>query len=381
MTSAIAPKVAIIGCGISGAVCASTLAKNGVPVTIFDLGRGPGGRMSQRRETTEEGKNLFFDHGAPYFSVTNPTVLDVVHEWESRGLAAEWKERFGSYDCFSNKFIDHDEESSRRRFVGIPGMNSICKGLCNDPGIESKFGVGVGKLEWMADQNLWSVISLDGQFLGNFGGLIATDKLLAASGFLHLKGVPPPIDMNVAPQIASRMQDLPARPCFALMLAFTEPLQSIPMKGFSFINSEVLRSASCDSSKPGRSSSSECWVLYSTAEYAKKVIDECDAGLKKPSTATLTKVAEELLQAFQSTGLCTSQPYFMKAHRWGSAFPAVSIAKEEKCLWDASKRIGVCGDFCVSPSVEGAIESGLAAASKLIEMFVPHSNQNTGTKL
>ncbi|KAH9611051.1 hypothetical protein KSS87_018954 [Heliosperma pusillum] len=338
-------------------------------------------RVILNRETTEDGKNLLFDHGAPYFSVTNPAVLDVVHEWESRGLAAEWKERFGSYDCFSNKFIDHDEESSRRRFVGIPGMNSICKGLCNDPGIENKFGVGVGKLEWMADQNLWSLISLDGQFLGNFGGLIATDKLLAASGFAHLKGVPPPIDMNVAPQIASRMKDLPARPCFALMLAFAEPLQSIPMKGFSFINSEILRSASCDSSKPGRPSSSECWVLYSTAEYAKKVIDECDAGLKKPSIATLTRVAEELLQAFRSTGLCTSQPYFMRAHRWGSAFPAVSIAKEEKCLWDASKRMGVCGDFCVSPSVEGAIESGLAAALKLIEMFVPHNNQNTGTKL
>jgi predicted NAD/FAD-dependent oxidoreductase len=42
-------KVAVIGSGISGAVCASTLARNGVSVTIFDSGRGPGGRMSQRR--------------------------------------------------------------------------------------------------------------------------------------------------------------------------------------------------------------------------------------------------------------------------------------------------------------------------------------------
>ncbi|KAL9236527.1 hypothetical protein vseg_011185 [Gypsophila vaccaria] len=370
MSTSITPKVAIIGCGISGAVCASTLAKNGVSVTIFDLGRGPGGRMSQRRETTEDRKDLVFDHGAPYFSVTNPGVLDVVHEWESRGLAAEWKERFGSFDCFSSKFIDHDEDLSKKRYVGIPGMNSICKGLCNEPGIESKFGVGVGKLEWMADQNLWSLVSLDDQLLGNFGGLVATDKLLASPGFAYLKGRPPPIDMNVAPQLASRMQNIPARPCFALMLAFTEPLQSIPLKGFSFINSKVLRSALCDSSKPGRSPSSECWVLYSTAEYAKKVIEQYDAGLKKPSIETLTRVAKELLQEFRSTGLCTSQPYFMRAHRWGSAFPAVSIAEEEKCLWDSSKKIAVCGDFCVSPSVEGAIQSGLAAASKLLEMLV-----------
>jgi ribulose 1,5-bisphosphate synthetase/thiazole synthase len=46
---AVAMKVAVIGSGISGAVCASTLARNGVSVTIFDSGRGPGGRMSQRR--------------------------------------------------------------------------------------------------------------------------------------------------------------------------------------------------------------------------------------------------------------------------------------------------------------------------------------------
>ncbi|KAJ8429862.1 hypothetical protein Cgig2_010642 [Carnegiea gigantea] len=41
----------------------------------------------------------------------------------------------------------------------------------------------------------------------------------------------------------------------------------------------------------------------------------------------------------------------------GSAFPAVSIAQGDKCLWDLSKLV-VCGDFCVSPNVEGAIIKG-----------------------
>lgn len=34
---------------VSGAVCASALAKNGISVTLFESARGPGGRMSQRR--------------------------------------------------------------------------------------------------------------------------------------------------------------------------------------------------------------------------------------------------------------------------------------------------------------------------------------------
>lgn len=53
----------------------------------------------------------------------------------------------------------------------------------------------------------------------------------------------------------------------------------------------------------------------------------------------------------------------------GSAFPAASIAREEKCLWEGKKRVAICGDFCVGPNVEGAILSGVAASSKFVEIF------------
>lgn len=151
------------------------------------------------------------------------------------------------------------------------------------------------------------------------------------------------------------------------MLAFRQPLSLVPAKGFAFKNSKVLSWAFCDSSKPGRSATGESWVLHSTSEYAKDIIAQ--TGLQKPSNATLTKVAEDLLQEFQSTGFNIPQPFFMKAHRWGSAFPAASIAKEDKCLWDKNKRLAICGDFCVSPNVEGAVLSGMAAASKLTKFL------------
>lgn len=79
----VVPKVAVIGSGISGAVCASTLARNGLSVTIIDSARGPGGRMSQRRETTVDGRELLFDHGAPYFTASNVDVLGLIRDWES----------------------------------------------------------------------------------------------------------------------------------------------------------------------------------------------------------------------------------------------------------------------------------------------------------
>ncbi|GKA77126.1 cytochrome P450 90A1-like protein [Tanacetum coccineum] len=56
--------------------------------------------------------------------------------------------------------------------------------------------------------------------------------------------------LNVISVLADRIKDVPVRPCFALMLAFENPLSSvmhfifltseIPLKGFSFEYSEVL---------------------------------------------------------------------------------------------------------------------------------------------
>ncbi|KAL2467017.1 FAD/NAD(P)-binding oxidoreductase family protein [Abeliophyllum distichum] len=367
--SSVNSKVAVIGSGISGTVCASFLAKNGISVTIFESARGAGGRMSQRREIAEDGRELFFDHGAPYFSLnaSNSEVQSLVNDWESRGLVAEWKEKFGSFDCLAKKFLKIEEEAVNKKYAGVPGMNSICKALCHEPGVESRYGLGIGRLEWLDNDDSWSLMSLDGQELGYFKGVVASDKNTFSSRSTNVTGRLPPIDLNVVSNAALKLKEIPVISCFVLMLAFEQPLSSIPIKGFSFKNSEVLSWAYCDSSKPGRSTTSERWVLYSTAEYAARIIAQ--TGLQKPSSAVLTKVAEELFLEFQSTGLDISQPFFKKAHRWGSAFPASSIMREEKCFWDGKKRLAICGDFCVSPNVEGAICSGIAAASKLTEML------------
>jgi len=57
------------------------------------------------REIGEDGKELMFDHGAPFFCVSNSDAMALVHEWESRGFVSEWKQVFGSFDCASNKFL------------------------------------------------------------------------------------------------------------------------------------------------------------------------------------------------------------------------------------------------------------------------------------
>lgn len=323
--------------------------------------------MSQRREITDDGKELLFDHGAPYFTATNAEVLSLVSDWEARDVVAEWKESFGTFDFVSKQFDHNEKEGLSKKFVGVPGMNSICKALCQEPGIESMFGVGVGKLEWLDDEGSWMLTGVDGQFLGHFNGVVASDKNIVSSRLTNVTGRPPPLDLRLIPEVALKVKEIPIGSCFALMLAFEEPLPLIPLKGFSFENSKVLIRAFCDSSKPKRSTASEQWVLHSTDLYAQTVIAQ--TGHQKLSDAVLSKVADELFKEFQNTGLNVPRAIFMKAHRWASAFPIASIAREDKCLWDESKRLVVCGDFCVRPSVEGAILSGLAAASKFTNIL------------
>lgn len=58
----------------------------------------------------EDGKELLFDHAAPCFTLSNAAdVMGLIGEWESRGLVAEWKGKFGSFDCLTNKFVDAEQ--------------------------------------------------------------------------------------------------------------------------------------------------------------------------------------------------------------------------------------------------------------------------------
>lgn len=107
-------------------------------------------------------------------------------------------------------------------------MNSICKALCLEPGIhyyngcyfvfsilmylkldcnlyvisslmfvflgvEAKFGITVGKLEWLESRSLWLLTGLEGQDLGHFDAVVATDKNIVSPRFTGLTGRSPPL--------------------------------------------------------------------------------------------------------------------------------------------------------------------------------------------
>lgn len=63
--------------------------------------------------------------------------------------------------------------------------------------MESKFGSGVGRVEWLDDDKLWSLIGVDGQSLGRFMGLVASDKNIVSTRIADVTGRLPPLGMDM----------------------------------------------------------------------------------------------------------------------------------------------------------------------------------------
>ena len=86
--------ICVIGAGIAGAACARALVAGGQTVTVIDRGRVVGGRMASRRLPADARPPRQTDLGASYFTAQDERFLKVVHEWQQRGAARPWTDRF-----------------------------------------------------------------------------------------------------------------------------------------------------------------------------------------------------------------------------------------------------------------------------------------------
>jgi predicted NAD/FAD-dependent oxidoreductase len=158
-------KVAIVGSGMTGVTVASTLLdeiksnnKLNLDITIYEAGRGIGGRMSTRYTATNDDTNsngktkqahqqqqrLQFDHGCQYIGPAKTEEFKLaLQTWNQRGWIKEWKGKFGwiDYITINNKKQSSDEPRTSSsigyeettnntiRYVGYPRMNSICENI------------------------------------------------------------------------------------------------------------------------------------------------------------------------------------------------------------------------------------------------------------
>jgi len=63
--------------------------------------------------------------------------------------------------------------------------------------VESKFGVGIGRIQWLHDEKEWSLTGVDGQNLGQFKGLVASDKNIFSPRITEVTGRLPLLGMSM----------------------------------------------------------------------------------------------------------------------------------------------------------------------------------------
>ena len=326
------PTVAVVGAGISGLVCARTLADQGYPVKVFEKSRGVGGRMSTRR--TDHG--FQFDHGAQYFTARNNRFRRYVDSWIDDDIVSPWQ---GSIVVLENGVVT-SVKSGTDRYVAVPRMNAICKHLATD--LDIQFQTCIDPLKREGEQ--WRVSDDKGTTWGLFDVAVVSAPAGQTAKLLQ-----------EVPSLAVPASDTLMQGCWAVMLVFPGSL-GLEFEG-AFVHGSPLSWIARNSSKPGRNAETETWVLHASAEWT-------HAHLGEPAAAIAQLLTEEFWPAI---GLSATRPDYSVAHRWRYALPPEPLA--ESCLFDSEMKVAACGDWCGGPRVEGAFLSGASAAGRVMGLL------------
>lgn len=318
----------MIGAGVSGLTCARTLSDHGLQVVVFDKARGCGGRASTRRHD-----DLAFDHGAQYFTARDPRFARWVTAWEHEGVLRRWD---GTIVGLRQGQVTPGEGSTPR-FVGVPGMSALTRHLAAECTLRQSFHVeGL-----VVERGGLSLVARDGRREGAFDAVVLAAPAPQTAA----------LAASLSPALSARAETAAYAPCWAVMLAFASPLP-LAFDG-AFVADSPLSWVARNSSKPGRPQT-ECWVLHAAPEWSVSHFDDAPDA-----------VVDALSHAFAAAaGIRLPTATSALAHRWAYALPTSPLPEE--CVFDASARVGACGDWCAGPRVEGAFLSGAALAGRLL---------------
>lgn len=319
-------KIAIVGAGITGVHLASRLA-DVAEVTLFEKGRGIGGRMSTRRSG-----NYQFDHGAQYFTAHGQAFRDALAPFIKRGIVAEWRPRLASFGRNVPAL-----QWNAPRYVAVPGMNALCKAMAE--GLHVALQTRIAKLDPSADGR-WKLISETGLPCGPFDWVLCTAPAEQTVALL------PASFKDAEPLKNARMVG-----CYSLMLGGLD-LSALTWDAASVADSPLAWMA-VNNTKPERSDGASL-LCQSSNTWAQDHIEDDAAS-----------VQEALVRAIhETTGLDADRAEYINLHKW--RFAKVDVPSGKPYLMDEDKRLAAAGDWCGG----GRVEAGFDSADKLAKSMM-----------
>jgi predicted NAD/FAD-dependent oxidoreductase len=142
-------------------------------------------------------------------------------------------------------------------------------------------------------------------------------------------------------------------PCLAVSCSFDERV-SVEWDA-AFVESSLLGWVARDSSKPGRPDG-ERWVLHGSPAWSREYFEASEGW-----------VVEAALTEFRRLAGTAPKPTAVAVKRWRWALPTQPLGARH--VWDPEQRLGLCGDWCGGPRVEGAWLSGTSLAGAILREF------------
>lgn len=327
-------RIAVVGAGIAGLACARRLKRQGATVVVFEAAGQVGGRVA-----TLDTASGPFDTGAQYFTARHHAFERALGPWLQKGLVAPWTGRIAALW----RGAQNDKTDSAQRYVALPGMRALAEELAR--GLDVRLGarasaLRLAGLRWQIELAGTSAPPSDAGF-----DCVALALPPAAAAAL----LPPDSPLR-APLDEVRWEVV-----WALLLALPRRVP-VDYDG-AFVNDDPLLAwVARDSAKPARpkiDGVAERWVLHAQPRWSREhaELSEHDA-IYWLSNSFVARVGKPL------------RPVLSIAQRWDHARPLNPLPG--RCLWDAAAGIGVAGDWCGGPRIEGAFLSGLALAEKMM---------------
>ena len=314
----------VIGSGISGSTIANLLNKK-YQVSLYDKGRGPGGRASFKRIKGKIG----FDHGTQYISPKTSEFKNFTNKLIKKKILKRWTGKH----IFLN--LKKKENKKHIKIIGQHGNNDICKYLLKK--IKYYYQSEVKKIYYK--DKLWFLLFSDGK-VKSFKGIVLTcpfpqlsklSKKFINNSFIRKKLK---MDANITVMIAiKKIKNLPSS------FLFDDP---------------VLGWAGNENTKKRFKSKYDLWTLQSTFKWANKNIDKNKKNLKKNSKILIDKF-------FKLTNIKKTKIIYSINHGW--KYSSNSKPLKIKSFWDPSKKFGVCADWFIGPR----LESGWLSAHDLFK--------------
>lgn len=361
-------RVAVVGAGVAGTLCARTLADYGCDVTVFDKSRGVGGRMATRR--LADGQVV--DHGPAFMQWNSAKFRHWLKSWEADEVVKRWDAKVVRWDGQSD-LVQAPSTRDAGVFVGGRGMSDLAKHFAQDASLVLQTQVQSLRQngrEWYVQCERESPSGKTHEELGPYDAVVINVPPVQCKGIL---GATRWERFALGEEVENWME-----PVWAMVIGFQERWQ-IPVDGVLFDGHEVLDWMGRETSKPGRlgnggglQGKGEYWVVHSRGSWAREHL-ECSTE----------EVTQKLLATLKGLG-CAGMPEvsFVQVHRWRYARVDRNVSRvqrsAEQFWWDKSVRLGVCGDWLSSSpyGIQGALESGAAMAGCLLRDWI---GQESGT--